>query len=356
MRSTKAEAKIKMMSNFDDAEFARPSRERSRIFAAVLAAAPVLFAGTSHAQTLEEAMVKAYQNNPALLAARAQLRSIDEGVAQALSNWRPTITLNGDAGLERDDNDPPGSPSIQRPFGGSARIDQNIYRGGRTVAETRRAESNVRSERARLAAVEQTVLFNAATAYMDVVRDTAIIDLNRNNVRVLSRQLDATRDRFRVGEVTRTDVAQAESRISRGRADLIRAQGVLAQSQAAYRNIVGEQPGKLEPAKPPFDHVTSEETAIARAQNQNFGVVQSRHTEEAAQRDFDGWVRWVMVGGALIIHDVFPHPDDGGQAPYPVYRRALDTGAFREVSATGSMRQANSPSVLETWPTPAMTC
>jgi predicted O-methyltransferase YrrM len=62
------------------------------------------------------------------------------------------------------------------------------------------------------------------------------------------------------------------------------------------------------------------------------------HTEEAAQRDFDGWVRWVNVGGALIIHDVFPNPDDGGQAPYHVYRRALDTGNFREVSATGSMR------------------
>ena len=238
-------------------------------------------------QTLEEVLAQAYQNNPDLRASRARLRATDEGVPQALSGWRPTVNLRGDAGWDRSTSDT-GAPTSGRtaytqPRGGSLVIDQNLYRGGRTVAATRRAENTVKAERARLSSSEQTVLLDAVTAYMDVVRDESIIELNKNNIKVLARQLEATRDRFRVGEVTRTDVAQAESRLSRGRSDLVTAEGQLIQSRAAFRNVIGRDAAKLTPPKPPADIVKSQDEATERARTNSFSVMQAKFTEAAAR-------------------------------------------------------------------------
>ena len=148
-----------------------------------------------------------------------RLRATDEGVPQALSGWRPTVSLQGDYGWDRTEQDTGARTSSSdaeytQPRSGSLLIDQNLYRGGRTVAATRRAENTVKAERARLSASEQTILLDAVTAYMDVVRDEAIIDLNKNNVKVLLRQLEATRDRFRVGEVTSADENPAAAGIA----------------------------------------------------------------------------------------------------------------------------------------------
>lgn len=265
---------------------------RSAIAVVVLACA-VATGSSVRAQSLEEALVHTYESNPDLRAARARLRATDEGVPQALSGWRPVVTLRGDAGFDRTTTDrgvgtvAPGFPGPEplstQPRGGALVIDQNLYRGGRTVAETRRAENTVRSERARLSAVEQTVLLDTVTAYMDVVRDEAIIELNQNNVRVLERQLEAAQDRFRVGEVTRTDVSQAESRLSRGRADLIRAEGALIQSRAAFRSIVGQEPVDVEPADPPEDIYQSQQQAMDEAAADNFNVLIARYAELAAK-------------------------------------------------------------------------
>ena len=201
------------------------------------------------AQTLNDILIQSYQNNPDLRASRARLRATDEGVPQALSGWRPTVSLQGDYGWDRTEQDTgartsSGDAEYTQPRSGSLVIDQNIYRGGRTVAATRRAENTVKAERARLSASEQTVLLDAVTAYMDVVRDEAIIDLNKNNVKVLTRQLEATQDRFRVGEVTRTDVAQSESRVvasgARTVAERLRGRRIqLAVSRATYAEVVG---------------------------------------------------------------------------------------------------------------------
>lgn len=273
------------------------------ITAACMAAAGV----PAQAQTLEEALVLAYQNNPSLRAARARVRAADEGIARALSGWRPTIRVIGEGGWNQSETDfgtgAPVKPETTHPRGGRATIDQNIFRGGSTVAGTRRAEANVESERARLAQVEQNVLINATTAYMDVVRDTAIIELNQSNEKVLLRQLEAARDRFRVGEVTRTDVAQAESRLARARADRIRAEGSLVQSRASFRNVMGGAPGKLVPAKPPADTVSSQEEAVSRARQNAFGVVQAKFAEEAARRQ----VR-------EIVGELLPRVDVNGEA------------------------------------------
>ncbi|MGB0631168.1 MAG: TolC family outer membrane protein [Alphaproteobacteria bacterium] len=253
---------------------------------------PVALAGVFPAtgvvsQTLEETLVKAYQENPTLRAERARLRATDEGVPQALSNWRPTVQVSGSYGWERSDSTTNGPANkeaeVTEPVTGTLTVTQNLYRGGRTFAATEGAENNVKADRARLSSAEQSVLLSAATAYADVVRDQAVLDLNRNNERVLQRQLEATQDRFGVGEVTRTDVSQAESRLSRARADRISAEGSLTDSRAAYENAVGVLPNILKPAQPLTDLPTSLRESVERAKSANFGVVQTRFIEKAAQ-------------------------------------------------------------------------
>ena len=201
-----------------------------------------VMAGTATAQTLEDALVKAYQGNPTLKSERARLRATDEGVPQALSGWRPTVQVSGSYGIARTNSSSTGSNKVgevREPLTGSLTITQNLYRGGRTVAATEQAENNVKADRARLADTEQSVLLSVVTAYADVVRGQAEVELNTSNERVLNRQLEATGDRFRVGEVTRTDVSQAESRLARARADRIASEGSLTDARAAYENVVG---------------------------------------------------------------------------------------------------------------------
>jgi TolC family type I secretion outer membrane protein len=262
--------------------------------AAACAVGAILASGAAQAparaDALQDALVQAYQNNPALLAERARLRATDETVAQALSNWRPTVSISGDAGYEYRSRTLTGADKRSEttvPRGGTLSIDQNLYRGGRTTAETRQADNLVRSDRARLLGTEQTVLLNAVTAYVDVVRDQAVVELNINNERVLRRQLEATRDRFSVGEVTRTDVAQAESRLSRSTAERIRAEGDLVNSRAAYRNVVGTAPGKLAPAKPLRDLPANETETVSLARERNFAVIEADFVERAARDQVD---------------------------------------------------------------------
>ena len=179
--------------------------------------------GSAGAETLQEALVSAYNGNPTLMAQRAKLRAADEGVPQALANWRPSVKLSGDYGKSQAETN---KSSVSQagtftstPKDAGVTVTQALYRGGRTTAQTRQAEAEVEATRAQLTSTEQTVLLNVITAYMDVVQFRAVVELSRNNEQVLQRQLDATNDRFRVGEVTRTDVAQAESRLSAAHAD-----------------------------------------------------------------------------------------------------------------------------------------
>ncbi len=262
--------------------------------AAACAVGAILAAGAtqapSRADSLRDALVQAYQNNPALLAERARLRATDEGVAQALSDWRPTVSISGDAGWQFRDRTTTGARKegeTTLPRGATLSIEQNLYRGGQTLAATRRAENLVRSDRARLLRIEQSVMLSGATAYVDVVRDKAVVELRVNNERVLRRQLEATRDRFSVGEVTRTDVAQAESRLSRATADRIRAEGDLVNARAGYRNIMGVAPGKLERAKPLKDLPPNQAEAVGQARESNFAVVEADFIERAARDQVD---------------------------------------------------------------------
>src|SRR5215831_20979255 len=215
---------------------------------------------SARGDTLESALMQAYRNNPSLNSQRAATRAVDEGVPQALSGYRPKVTVTGVAGEQTGSTTTKsvtagiGTYSTIAGYNSPAQIGgtitQTLYNGFQTANRTRQAESAVLAARATLRLSEQTVLLNAATAYMNLLRDGAILDLQRRNVEVLQEQLRQTRDRFNVGEVTRTDVAQAESSLAAGRSQVLLAEANYTASQATYRQVIGVAPGKLAPATP----------------------------------------------------------------------------------------------------------
>jgi outer membrane protein len=242
-------------------------------------------AGPVAAQTLEETLAKAYETNPTLQASRAQLRASDNTVSEALAGWRPTVTLTLDSGREHVNTNTSATNrnQLRKPRGGALSVEQNLFSGFGTQAAVDQAEYTVKANRARLLNSEQDVLLRAATAYMDVLRDQAVLELNTNNEKVLLRQREAANDRFQVGEVTRTDVAQAESRLSRALADRIRAEGDLISSRARYRSVVGDAPGTLAQTKGLAGLPANEDETLALARAKAPAVAVARFTEMAAQ-------------------------------------------------------------------------
>jgi len=243
------------------------------------------------ADTLEWAIVQAYQNNPSLDAQRLALRVIDENVPQALSGYRPKVSFTATAGpnYEKATQEFPGGavPTttewwLQRTVGLTAT--QTLFNGFQTANRTRQAESQVDGARETLRLTEQQILLDAVTAYMNLLRDGAILELNENNVQVLTEQLKQTRDRFNVGEVTRTDVAQAESRLAAGRSALLGAQSNFVTSQANYRRVIGIDPGKLAPGTP-VDRLSPNTLAkaIAQGQTQSPSVLAAMYGVDVAE-------------------------------------------------------------------------
>jgi outer membrane protein len=223
-----------------------------------------------HAETMESALAKAYQNNPQLNAQRAIVRQTDEGVAQALSGYRPQINANASVGRQYTDTTEefppiPGTPLTQStsveikglstPRSVGVTGTQTVFNGFQTGNKTRAAESQVSAARETLRVMEESVLLAAATIYMDVARDTANLDVQQNNVRVLEKTLTDTRNRFTFGEVTNTDVAQAEAQLAAGQATLHAAEATLMSTRANYRRIIGVEPSNLAPGAP-VDHLS----------------------------------------------------------------------------------------------------
>ena len=254
------------------------------IGAACLMAAAVL-PGTAAGQTLEEVLVSTYNTNPQLLAERARLRSFDELVPQSLAGWRPTVQASGSYGISRERTEVPGIRQTDRlsPFSTNLTVSQPLYRGGRTVANTERAVFQVQAQRAQVFVIEQQVLQAAVTAYMNLYRALAVVQLNANNIEVLKRQLEAAQDRFRVGEVTRTDVAQAESRLARAVADKRQADGNVEVARATFERISALQPIDINfPKRVPVTPPTRED-AKRLAQANNPQIVSARFSELAAR-------------------------------------------------------------------------
>ncbi|MBU0723430.1 MAG: TolC family outer membrane protein [Alphaproteobacteria bacterium] len=237
-------------------------------------------------QTMTEALALAYETNPVLEAQRARLRETDETMAQALSGWRPRVVVTGDIGKTTTDSEQFGGTNIgstntRTPSRATLQVTQPVYRGGRTIADTERAEANIQAQRGQLFSTEQQVLLEAATAYMNVIRDEAILELRINNVQRLERQLGATKDQFNVGEVTRTDVAQSDARLSQSRADRVAAEGALAASREQFAQVVGVQPARLTEPNIDFTTPTDREAVVADAAAYNPNVIAQRYTVEA---------------------------------------------------------------------------
>jgi outer membrane protein len=213
------------------------------------------------ADRIEAALVRAYQNNPQLNAQRASVRSTDENVPQALSGYRPRVAVTASAGYQYTDTNSTagGTPNAivrteihgaNAPRSVGATVSQTLYNGQQTANRTRTAESQVSGAREALRALEQTVLLQAATTYMDYLRDAAIVEVQRSNVRVLEQTLRQTKDRFDVGEVTRTDVAQSEAQLAAGRTQQLTAESNLTTTRSNFRRIIGNEPGQLAPGSP----------------------------------------------------------------------------------------------------------
>lgn len=251
---------------------------------------------SAQGQTLEEALSNAYLTNPGLQAARAELRATDETVNQAIANWRPNVEFSTDAGFNRVEsaNDFTGSRGLRKPRSGEISVQQNLYEGGQTVAETEQREFEVQAQRAELTDFEQDVLLDGATAYINVVRDQAVVELQINNEKVLLRQLEATRDRFSVGEVTRTDVSQAEARLARAKADRIQAEGDLENSRTNFERVIGMPPADLKSPALKYELPKALEDAIKEASKKNPKVISAYYVEKAARKNI------AKVNGELL--------------------------------------------------------
>jgi outer membrane protein len=242
-----------------------------------------LASGSASADTLREALVSTYRANPTLMAQRENLKATDAGVAISRSAGRPTVT--GTLGVTRDitrsgrfDVGTGKGPYL------NAGVDVGLplFQGGTVRNDIKASKTRVEAGRATLRAVEGDVFTEAVAAYMDVIRDRATVELNNNNVRVLETNLQAAQDRFEIGDVTRTDVAQSEARLALARSRYTLAQGRLITSEQNYRRVIGEQPDQLAPPPPlpPFPANADEAVRIALADNPDLLAI-TRQAEAA---------------------------------------------------------------------------
>ncbi len=238
---------------------------------------------SARAATIFEALSETYNTNPTLQAQRAYLRSIDENVAIAKSGFRPTLSVEG--GYRTTNSNVDSDSQIARVGGGdsdttsiAAKVSQPLFSGFSTVNSVKAADQYVRAEQNNLYNVEQNVFLEAATAYLDVLRDTAIVNLQKNNEKLLKKRLDETIQRFNVGEVTRTDVSQAKARYSQAKSDRIASEGTLQASKANYIKLIGSQPDKLvEPENIKTFLPKNYDEALEYALQKNFSIRQAKN-------------------------------------------------------------------------------
>jgi outer membrane protein len=238
------------------------------------------------AESLMDALAKTYTTNPNLTAERANQRSVDENLPQALAQRRPTVTGQAQGGFNQSNSFSAGNQSLW-PYGVSIGITQPLWTGGRAGAAIDQANYIIKAERANLLNTEESVLLQAATAYFDVVNNQAVLDLAINNINVLTQALDEANARFKAGLATKTDVAQAEASLQQGYADKQQAEANLINSRAAYRDAVGDWPGTLKAEPPAAPLPPSVDDAVKAATSNNPQVLFAQANQEAANAGVD---------------------------------------------------------------------
>ena len=239
-------------------------------------------ASTALGQTLPQALITAYQSSPALEQTRAQLRSTDEGVAQARSAMRPNLSAQGSANAFADSND---DFDLARTLSLSLNASLLVYDHGATAAAIEAAKARVAAQRALLEDTEQSVLASTVAAFMDIRRDISSVGVSEDNIDRLRQQVQAANDRFELGEVTRTDVSLADSRLAAARSDLASAQGALRVSREVYRAVVGVAAGNPSPPPPAPRIPASQAAAEAIAMSENPVLRAARYQQTAAEFD-----------------------------------------------------------------------
>ena len=324
------------------------------------------------ADTIEAALIRAYQNNPQLNAQRASVRATDENVPQALSGYRPKVAVTASAGTQYTDTQTNtlngsgqlsqiGLHGVNAPRSVGATISQTLFNGGQTGNRTRAAEG--------LRVLEQTVLFAAATIYMDYLRDYAIVEVQRSNVRVLEQTLKQTRDRFNVGEVTRTDVAQSEAQLAAGRTQLLTAESTLTTTRANFRRIIGNDPPNLAPGSPVDRFLpTTLAAAVDRGLLENPNVTAAMYgidvsflqvkvnegalfptvtLQGSVQQSFESTMATYRAFGASAVAQVSVPVFQGG-AEYALIRQSKETLAQQRLQL-GTVRDQTRATVAQAW-------
>ena len=261
------------------------------------------------ADTLAEALTAAYATNPDIAAQRAVVRQVDEGVPLALSAGRPGISASvseDQNGVDFADNG--------RVFQAQIGITQSLYRGGRTRIAVSAAENRIYAARARLRATENSILIAVVTAYSDVLRYAFLVELNGNQVKVLERELQASRDRFEVGDLTRTDVAQSDARLANARSQYQVAQGQLATARNAYLRVVGRPAENLQPVPPLPTLPGTSGQAVDLANQNNPDLIAARFDEAAARFDVKEIERERLPTLGATIGPAYTQYDGGGGA------------------------------------------
>src|SRR5271166_2176274 len=351
-----------------------PSRsvKMRRLRAALLAfaAASALAAGAGRAETLGGALVKAYVNNPDINSQRATVRQTDENVPIANSGYLPTINATGTLGVAHTNLVQPlvgqgsGSEAARAQFGAYPRsygvqLNQNVFDGYRTINRIRDAETNVMGAREQLRNTEQNTLLTGVTDYMDVLRDTAILELQRNNVLVLQEQLRETRDRFTVGEVTRTDVAQAEASLASSQATELSAEATLSASIARYRQTIGDEPKTLAPVRPiakPIPRTLAQ--AITISQVEHPAITAQLHGVDAAMLTIK-IAEGALLPQASVTASVSQQFDVGnfglrefnaqllGTLTIPIYQGGADYATIRQSKENLSVQELHADSLRD---------
>ena len=303
-----------------------------------------------------KALVDTYENNPTLKSARHETRAIFERLPQAEAGWRPTITA--DAGITSNSisNEVDGAGAFAA--GGddtyltrtaALNLNQPLYRGGRTLADTETAQNVIRAQLAALDRTEQQVLLQAVTIYLDVLQNEALLKLATNNRSVIGRQFDATEERFDVGELTRTDVSQAEARLARAESDIITAQASLRSSRAEFERIIGYMPNDLGFPITTLDLPVSLESAVSYAEEWNPLVRTSQYNQRAAASDadsqFGNLLPQVALTGALSTSyepSTGIDQNDGAAigvvASFPLYEAGATRSRVREAKKVSLQR------------------
>ena len=337
---------------------------RALLFATAALATMGASMKTGQAENLTGALIKAYVNNPTINSSRAAVRAADENVPMANSGYLPIINATGSLGVAHTNNNvifpsanggPPAEVNFAtgyHPRSYGAQINQNVFDGYQTINRIRSAESGVLESRAGLRSSEQSTLLDGVTAYMDVLRDTALLELQRNNVEVLKEQLRETRDRFTVGEVTRTDVAQAEASLSSAQAQELTAEATLETSIAHYRQVIGEQPTSLAPVKPiaqPLPRTLPEAVRISQIEHPQ--VVEDLHAVDVAElavKVAEGalYPKVSLTGAVTQQFDVSATPGQRafnaellGNVTVPIYQGGQEYATIRQDKETLSQKE-----------------